>query len=558
MLRSLHIENVAVIETLDMDFSPGLTVLTGETGAGKSVMMEAIAFLLGAKPRRELLRSGAKRAFVSAVFSDIGAPCRAYLAAAGFDDTEDEILLERTLDESGGVRARLNGRAVTQSILRETAGYLLNIQGQNDNLQLLRPAVQLEILDSVAGLSEDMALYGTAYRAWQAAKKEYAELSESARDAARMRDVYAFQIGEIDRANLHAGEEEELTALRLKLQNIEKISKQSEFIYHILHGSEKGAATLILERAAETLEKLSAVIPSASDLAAKLSEMRYETEDIANTVRDYAAERDGDPTAALDRVEARLDLITKLRRKYGEDIEAILAFRKTLSEKLGALENTDERKDALEKEITRRETELRALAAKLSERRLTAAKTLSAAVLDELLFLDMSGTRFEIVVRQNGTLTESGVDTVEFCLSANKGEPLLPLARVASGGELSRVMLALKAVLNDRDGVGTAVFDETDAGVSGKTARKIGIKLAEIGKKMQVFAITHSAQVASLAATHLKIAKSEQNGRVQSFVTVLDEEGRVAEVARILGGLSVTPAAVAAARDMLLEGREYR
>jgi len=326
----------------------------------------------------------------------------------------------------------------------------------------------------------------------------------------------------------------------------------------VLYGSEKGSAALILERAATAMQSLSSAVPEAATAAEKLLSMRYEVEDIANTARDLAEDYEGDPTAALNRVEERLDTITKLRRKYGEDETAILAFRAEAAARLSALENSDETKAELEKRYRAQTKEMRGIADRLHAARVQAAEKLSAAVLQELAFLDMPSVRFEVCVRADAEFHANGADTVEFLIATNPGEPLLPLSRIASGGELARIMLALKSVLNDRDGVTTAVFDEVDTGISGKTSRKIGIKLSEIGKHTQVLCVTHSAQIASLAATHYKIVKNVVGGSASSTVIPLDDTARVEEVARILGGLCVTDAQMAAARDMIEEGRAYR
>ena len=557
MLDSLHIENMAVIRCLDVDFSSGLSVITGETGSGKSVMIDSLAFLLGGKPARELVRSGEAQGVVSAVFTDLGADCRAYLAENGFD-VGDELLLQRTLTSDGKAKGRLNGRAIPQTMLRDLAGLLVNIHGQNDNQQLLKKESQAKILDGTADFGDAMERYKAVYAEMRRAKEALATLRRDGAEAHRLRDILSFQIKEIDAAKLKNGEEEELLARRTKLQNAEKIAKQAEFTYRVLYGSEKGSAALILERASQAMQSLASVIPDAADAAKKLTQMRYEVEDIANTARDLAEGADGDPTEALNRVEARLDTITKLRRKYGEDIPAVLAFRAEAAAKLNGLEHSDEEEARLTKEIAALEKQVRELALTLHGARVAAARALSGQVQGGLAFLDMPSVRFEIVVKEAESYGSAGNDEIEFCIATNPGEPLLPLSRIASGGELARIMLALKSVLNDRDGVGTAVFDEVDTGISGKTARKIGIKLAEIGKSTQVLCITHSAQVASLAGTHYKIAKHAENDRAHTTVEQLDEDGRVREVARILGGLSVTKTQSDAAVEMIEEGRAYR
>ena len=557
MLDSLHIENMAVIRCLDVDFSAGLSVITGETGSGKSVMIDSLAFLLGGKPARELVRSGEAQGVVSAVFTDLGEECRTYLAENGIDVGE-ELLLQRTLTADGKAKGRINGRVIPQAMLRELSGLLVNIHGQNDNQQLLKKESQSKILDGVADFGEALERYKTAYTALRRARERLTVLRRDGAEAHRLRDILSFQIKEIDAARLKNGEEEELLARRTKLQNAEKISKQAEFTYRVLYGSEKGSAALILERASQAMHSLAGMIPGAAESAEKLMQMRYEVEDIANVARDLAEDADGDPTEALNRVEARLDAITKLRRKYGEDIPAVLAFRAEAAAKLNSLDHSDEEEARLTKEIAAHESEVRRLAVLLHEARVAAAKELSHRVQEGLAFLDMPSVRFEIVVKSVDAFGALGNDDVEFCIATNPGEPLLPLSRIASGGELARIMLALKSVLNDRDGVGTAVFDEVDTGISGKTARKIGIKLAEIGKSTQVLCITHSAQVASLAGTHYKITKHAESDRAHTTVALLDEAGRVSEVARILGGLSVTKTQSDAAVEMIEEGRAYR
>lgn len=557
MLESLHIENMAVMARTDADLTSGLVTVTGETGSGKSVMIDCLMFLLGGKPVRDLLRSGAEKGMVSAVFSSPGDECLAYLADLGFD-VDDELLLQRTLTADGKTQARINGRVIPQSVLRDAARFLVSIHGQNDNQLLLQRAAQKKILDGVADFGGDMIAYEEAYGRYTAATTALDALQKDEAEQNRLRDILQYQIAEIDAAHLKTGEDEELTARRLKLQHAEKIAKNSDFAYRALYGNEKGNVVSLLDRAAQALSQLADVVPEAGAAAEKLTALRYEAEDVAMTAHDLAGSEEGDVTAALDRVEARLDAIEKLRRKYGGNIREILAFRAAAAERLAGLDNREEECARLSGEIDAAMAVMKVKSARLHEARTAAAKTLSDGVMRELAFLDMPAVSFVVTIEDTGTFGPTGQDEITFCIATNPGEPLLPLSRVASGGELARVMLALKSVLNDRDGVGTAVFDEVDTGISGKTARKIGIKLAEIGKKTQVLCVTHSAQIASLSTTHLKIVKTEEAGRACSVIVPLDEAGRRTEVSRILGGLSVTPAQVAAAADMIEEGRPYR
>ncbi|MBE6604408.1 MAG: DNA repair protein RecN [Ruminococcaceae bacterium] len=561
MLQSFHIENMAIIAALDVDLTEGLLAVTGETGAGKSVMIDSLLFLLGGKPRRDLLRHGAARGLVSAVFSDVGEPAIAYLREVGLlaeAEAPEELLLQRTLDENGKTAARLNGRVLSQAMLRELSKYLVSIHGQNDNQLFMQPTIQLAMLDGAAALDGMLDTYRELYQKRSTLLRQKSDLTRDSAEKMRLCDILRFQITEIDAAKLKVGEEEALLARRTKLQYAEKIAKGTAFAYHVLLGSEKASAALILERAAAALSSISGAVPEAEELAARLKSIGYEVQDIANTARDFGDEVEGDPTEALNKIEARLDTVSKLQRKYGAEIADILAFRAEAAQKLQQIDNADEALAALERDIKITEQELYRLAADVHTARVAAAKLLDGRIAEELAFLDMPAVRFEIAVRDTGILTADGTDEVTFLISTNKGEALMPLARVASGGELARVTLAMRSVLNDRDGVGMAVFDEVDTGISGKTSRKIGIKLAEMGKKMQVLCVTHSAQIASLATTHYKISKQEHDGRTVATVLPLDEAGRVSEVARILGGIDVTETTRRAAAEMIGEGVALR
>ncbi len=561
MLQSLHIENMAIIASLDLDLDSGLSVITGETGAGKSAVIDSLLFLLGTRPARDILRRGATLGRVSAVFSSFGTALSAYLIEMGFYEeitADTDLLLERTLDQNGRTVARLNGRMIPQTVLKELSKYLVSIHGQNDSQLLAQPAVQKRMLDGAAALDEPLGAYRTAYAVRASALKQLDDVKKDVAGRMREADMLRFQMGEIDSAALKPGEEEMLLKKRAKLQNAERIAKQTAFTYHVLTGSEKASATLILERAAAALSQLSTVIGEAAELSDKLTGMRYEIEDIASTVRDLGDEAEGDPTEALNRVEERLDTISRLERKYGKEIADILAYRADATKRLRLLENAEEATAELEAVIKRAECEMRTIAKQCHETRVRVAKELNERIGEELAFLDMPAVRFEIAVTATDTFFEDGMDTVTFMISTNKGEAMMPLSRVASGGELARVTLALRSVLNDRDGVDTAVFDEVDTGISGRTARKIGIKLASIAKGTQVLCVTHAAQIASLATAHYRIAKSEQAERTVSTVERLDMEGRIKEVARILGGLSVTDTQRRAATEMIEEGEAYR
>ena len=513
MLRSLYIENMAIISRLNVDFDGGLLAVTGETGAGKSVIVDCLLFLLGGKPSRDLLRRGAARGVVEAVFAEVGVACERALVEMGYP-CEGELLLQRTLGEDGKTTARLNGRSIPLSMLRELGKRLVSIHGQNDNQLLLSEKKQAELLDGAVDFGSALDEYKHYYQERQELLRALHALDVDTAEQQRLADMLDFQIKEISAAGLKAGEEEKLLSLRDKLANAEKISKSTALAYHLLYGSEKSVAVL-LEHAAGALSRLSGVLPDAAPLAERLTEMRYEAVDIAESTRDFADGLDGDPTKALDKIEARLDLIAKLCRKYGKDTAEVLAFARAAEEKRSALENSDTERERLSGQIAALERDMRGLAALLHGAREAAAKSLSEKINAELLFLDMAGATFAISVEPTPDFNPTGSDETVFLISTNKGEGMKPLARVASGGELSRVMLALKSIMKDELGVGTVVFDEVDTGISGKTARKIGMKLRESAARAQVLSVTHSAQIASLADRHFLIEKREENGRAK-------------------------------------------
>lgn len=557
MIESLHIENIAVVKSLDVEFGGGMTVLSGETGAGKSIIIDSLGLLLGAKADKELIRNGEDSANVSAVFSEIGDSVRALLLELGFESEDGTVMLSRTLSRSSS-SARINGRPVTAAMLREVGSALFNIHGQNDNQQLLDPKNHVRLLDSFADNVKILEEYGEKYRAVLEKRCELDSFRKDIMEQNRLSEMLRFHVKDIDAAKLKRGEEEELAELVKKLQSIEKISKSLSLVSRAIKGGEKNmGAAYLCERAAGALESISDVLPEAESLAARLNEVRFELEDIAECAAELGDVGDGDPTARLDKAEARLDLISKLKRKYGSTVDQILEYRNDCAARLDNIENADERAEDLENELRVLESEARAIADKLSARRKSSAKQLSEAVLETLAFLDMPRVKFEVSVKRTDELGAFGTDKVEFLISTNPGEPLYSLEKIASGGELARIMLSLKNVLNRCDGVKTVIFDEIDTGISGKTSRKVGIKLKEIARDTQVFCVTHSAQIASLAHDHLLIYKSEDGGRVSTSLKLLSGEERCEEISRILGGIEITDAVRRAACEMLAEGETY-
>ena len=556
MLSSLYIENVAVLKTVSVDLTRGFSAFTGETGAGKSMIIDSINFLLGSRADREMIRKGEARACVRAIFSEISPPTGEMLASLGLAPDEDGMLMvERTLTTEGHSAVRINGRPSTLSVLRAATPLLLHIHGQNDNRMLTDTEKHIDILDGYADNPRELSAYREAYAALSALRREIRAISLDEGERLRLLEMLRFQVEDIDALSLHMGEEEKLEEKRTRLRHAERIAKNSSFAYRALKGSEKGSVIYILSRTIQALGQLQDIIPESEELSAKLEEYMWLIDDVAERVSDFAEDGDLDPTVELNRVEERLDAIRRLCKKYGADIEEVLAFREKAAARLDEISTADDRLVALKKEEKSKRLVAEEAALRLHETRVAAAARLERELTEHLAFLDMPRVRFEVAVttRDEGEarFEKNGYDRVEFMIATNPGEPAAPMAKIASGGELSRIMLALKSAIADKDGIATVIYDEIDTGVSGKTARKIGMKLRDTAKTAQVICVTHSAQIASLADTHYKICKEEKNGRAETRVDLLDWEGRISEISRILGGLSVTEAQRRAALDML-------
>jgi len=559
MLASLHIENIAVIKNLDIELTEGFTVLTGETGAGKSIIIDSINLILGAKPEKELIRSGESKALVSAMFRDIPANITLLLLELGIEpDEEGALLIQRTITAEGKSSTRINGRPATVSQLRDAGILLINIHGQHNNQTLLSPQSHIRFLDSYAEVSSLLTEYEEVFSEMQHTRKKIADLMRDAQEKTRITELLEYQIADIDSAKLKVNEEEDLLARRDKIKNIERISKQVRTVYKALYHSEKGLSAFEqISRASDALSAISDVMPQANEFIEKLNSFRYELEDIALSTTSVADEDFDNPDAELDKIESRLDVISKLKRKYGSDITEILAFREEAAEKLRTIEQSGELIDELNFGLDQLTKKAAQLAGELSKSRREAAVRLESAITEELKFLEMAKVRFTAsikpTVNENGTLkyTSRGTDDVEFMLATNPGEPLKPLSKIASGGELSRIMLAMKSVFAEKDNIGTLIYDEIDTGVSGKTSQKIGIKLRQTAKGGQVLCVTHSAQIAALADNHLLIKKNETDGRVETTVTPLDYESRVNEIARIMGGMEITDSLRESAKELM-------
>ncbi len=555
MLRTLHIENIAVIKCVDIAFESGLTVLTGETGAGKSILIDSLGLLLGGKFSREIIRTGESTATVSAVFDSLTHETVAALAELGYAPDEDgTLLLRRVLHADGKSTIRLGGQPITATLAREIGRYLLNIHGQNDNQRLLQKSTHLYLLDAMGDFSEEKRAYAVAYDRLCDCERELAALGQSDAEKLRLREMLEYQIKDIEAVRLKTGEIDGLNRERERLRNIEKIEKHVKFAAQVLDSREKSASVAyLLGRGSASLRQIADVIPEATNMAEQLDDMMYRVRDMAEEVRAWSDDDVGDPTARLDAIEGRLDQISRLQRKYGKTEEEILAFLARAKADMEGLDTAGERFATLERQRRSLREECRLLADALAECRRAVAEDITERIRSELSYLDMPKVRFAVSIKKTEDFTSTGCDDVEFLIATNPGEPLLPMIKIASGGELSRLMLALKTVLNDRDGVGCVVFDEVDTGISGKTSRKVGIRLCQMGRDVQVICITHAAQIASLADTHLLIEKHEIDGRMETSICPLDEENRVDEIARILGGIEVTETQRTAAREMIAE-----
>ncbi|MGM9641596.1 MAG: DNA repair protein RecN [Eubacteriales bacterium] len=560
MLKSLHIENMAVVRELELDFARGLTVLTGETGAGKSVITDSINFLVCNKINRDLIRSGETRALVGAVFGELSDKTVDELNAIGFDATDGEITLERSLTSEGRSVCRIDGRGVSQQVMRKVGSLLITIHGQHDNLRLSEEAQRLVLLDTIAKTDDELAAYRETFSAWRGVRSDIAELKKDSAEISRLQDMLRFQIKEISAAKLVPGEEEALVAERSKLQSAERIKKYTDAAAKTLYLNEKGiTASSLALHAAEALSKVADVVPELYEISARLRSCTYELDDIASELQRIVAEADltADPAKRLDEIESRLALITRLKRKYGSTVREIIEFGKNAEDELERLDSSDLRMDELCLQEAKLSEELKQRAALVTEKRNKAAAQIEREVSESLHFLDMPKTRFTVSVTERADFSESGKDDIDFLIAVNPGEPLLSLSKSASGGELSRVMLSLKCAVADADSTDTLIFDEVDTGISGKTSRKVGIKLKQASRSAQVLSVTHSAQIASLAHHHLLVSKREVNGRAETSLCELDEAGRIEETARILGGLNVSQAQRLAAIDMINEGKTY-
>ena len=557
MLELLHIENIAVIETADIAFQPGFNALTGETGAGKSIVIDAMGAVLGGRASRELIRTGVPKAFVSAVFSHVPANLPG-LAENGIAPDEDgNLLLQREMTVDGKNTCRVNGRPLTVTQLRQIGAELLNIHGQHDGQQLLDEEQHGAYLDRFGRMDAPLAAYRKEYAAMAALREQIRTLQMDEAEKARRMDSLRFQINELARAELVPGEEEELNARRELLRNGEKYIAALSGADYCLSGddSSTGAVTAIRD-AEEALHGIRHLSPDLEELYKRLESLRCEAFDLAETVRDKRAEFDFSP-AELDAAEARTDQLYRLKKKYGATVEDMIAYLDKCRTELDAMETADDTLILLDGQLKKAEANVKAAGAVLTQKRKEAAKVLEQRIQQELRDLDMNKVRFSIDFAEKEP-AQDGCDTIRFLMSANVGEDLRPIAKIASGGELARIMLALKNVLAEQESIATLVFDEVDTGVSGRAAQKVAEKLAQVARHKQVLCVTHLPQLAAMADTHFSVEKGEASGRTFTHVVQLDREARKAELARITGGSRVTGALLESAGELLDQAEAYR
>lgn len=547
MLSLLHIENIAVIECADISFDRGFNVLTGETGAGKSIVIDAISAILGERAYRDMIRTGTERASVRAVFTEV--PEFPWFAENGVE-YDPETVISREIHLDGKNICRVNGTLVNVSCLHKLGIQLINIHGQHDSAALFDEENHLAFLDAFADNGKLRASYGERYEAVARLRREISALTMDEGEKLRRMENLKYQIAEIEKAELEPGEDDRLEERRKVLQNAEKLSNGMETAVECLYGGEDSdGASGLLAQAEYALARLSRFSDSFAALHDRVSDLMYQVQDAAEEVRDardslsYSAEE-------LEQIESRLDVIHKLRRKYGTTCEDILEYLDKAKKELDEIEFADDKLERLKKNLKKAEKEAWDAALALRENRKQAADTMSKRILSELAQLDMPRVQFACRFTET-ELTTSGADAVAFYMSANAGEALKPLSRVASGGELARIMLAMKNVLAEKDQVATLIFDEVDTGVSGRAAQKVAEKLRSVAVHKQVLCVTHLPQLAALANTHLLIAKSERDGRTYTSVMPLDLEGRKRELARIIGGANITETTLKSAEEML-------
>ena len=547
MLNLLHIENIAVIESADISFDSGFNVLTGETGAGKSIVIDAISAILGERAYRDMIRTGANKASVRAVFT--GVPKCAWFEENGVD-YDEETVIQRDIFLDGKNVCRVNGALVTVAILHKLGIQLINIHGQHDSASLFDEANHLIFLDDFSANEPLRQTYREKYEAVAALRREIQRMTMDEGEKLRRMETLKYQIAEIEKANLEPGEDEALEERRKLLQNAEKLSQGLDEAVESLYGGEESeGASGLLAQAEHALGRLARFSDNFTAFHERVTDLMYQVRDVAEEVKDarddlsYSADE-------LEQIESRLDVIHRLRKKYGVTCADILDYLEKARKELDDIEFADDHLERLKGKLKKAEKEAWEEALKLRQNRKENAQMMSQRILTELTQLDMPRVQFQCIFGEQ-ELAPNGADTVAFYMSANAGEALKPMSKVASGGELARIMLSMKNVLAEKDQIGTLIFDEVDTGVSGRAAQKVAQKLRSVAAHKQVLCVTHLPQLAALANTHLLIAKSEREGRTYTSVNALDFEGRKRELARIIGGANITETTLKSAEEML-------
>lgn len=547
MLTSLKIENVAIIESAAIEFGYGLNVLTGETGAGKSIVIDSINAILGERTSREIIRTGAQNAKVYAVFEDVSENVHSFLDENGIECEDGVLIVNRILSREGKNTCRLNGVPVTVSMLREIGRELIDIHGQHDNQSLFSPEKHCGFVDSFADNADLIENYKKEYAELNSVRSKLKKLTEDESSKTQRIDFLTYQIDELEKAEITVGERDELKARKTLINNSQKIIESLNAAYEALRAD--GAALDAVSDAESEIANASQYMDSLCEAAEKITDIRYELDDIAELVRDSMSEIDFD-SSELEEIEERLDLLYRLSNKYGETEDEMLRYLSRARDELESIAFSEEKVKMLRAQENEILARVESAAQKLTKSRLSSAKKLSAAICEELEFLDMPNVRFEIKCEDIG-LTENGRDSIEFLISANMGEEPKPLAKIASGGELSRIMLAIKNVLAESEGVDTMIFDEIDTGVSGRAAQKIALKLRSVSKGKQVICVTHLAQIASQGDVHLYISKAVSDGKTFTQIRSLGADERIDEIARIMGGMEITRLQLESAKEML-------
>lgn len=560
MLSLLHIENIALIDQADISFGPGFNVLTGETGAGKSIIIDSISAVMGERTSRDLIRTGEKSALVTAIFRDL--PDLPWFQENGIGPDENgELILSRKIQADGKNICRVAGKPCTVVQLKALGGQLIDIHGQHDGQQLLDESCHLGYLDSFGLLGADGEEYRTEYQKLAELRRQIAALQMNEAEKARRIDTLQYQIAELERAELRPGEEEELDERKKILRSADQLMAAVEGAYGAVFGDEDrdGAASLLAE-AESAVARVADFSGELSQLSESLADLRYAAEDAAERLRDLRDSFEFSPHE-LDEVESRLDLLYRLKKKYGSTIQEMLEYLERSRAELDRIEMAEDTILKLEKKRAKLLEKVKKKAEELSKKRQAAAQTLKERIEEELRQLDMPKVRFETeFLPKSGDLglDETGMDEVRFLMSANVGENLKPIARVASGGELSRIMLALKNVLAENDSIMTLIFDEVDTGVSGRAAGKVAEKMSRLSQTCQVLCVTHLAQIAAMSDSHYSVQKEEKDGRTYTNVRTLDREGRKQELARLTGGVHTSAAILEGAEELLREAEDYK